>query len=244
MQNPNASSVSLNSEQDALMERKLAEFAAGIGHELNNPLASIGGRVQLLMKTTKDEQLRRDLADIYSEVRRAGDLIADIRLYACPPVPVLDRVNVVELLRNVVNSYSQLCSEKNIRLEFPQPLSSPVIKADYSQMNVLFSALIRNSMEALENDSRDFDKRIDVSVELVENDVEITVSDNGPGMSNEEKEHAFDPYYSARQANRGLGFGLCKAKKIAQMHDAIITIHSIPGKGTQVVVKLNTSLTE
>ena len=92
MQKINASSVSLNSDQAVYLERKLAEFAAGIGHELNNPLASIGGRVQLLMKTTKDEQLRRDLSDICSEVRRAGDLIADIRLYACPPVPAFHRV--------------------------------------------------------------------------------------------------------------------------------------------------------
>ena len=239
MQKVNASSVSLNSDQAVYLERKMAEFAAGIGHELNNPLASIGGRVQLLMKTTSDERLRRDLSDIYSEVKRAGDLIADIRLYACPPVPVLDSVNITELLQNVVNSYSQLCAEKNIRLEFSPSLSRLIVKADYSQMNVLFSALIRNSMEALENDSREFDKRIEVSVELVGNVVKTIVSDNGPGMTGEEKEHAFDPYYSARQANRGLGFGLCKAQKIAQMHCAKIAIESNPKEGTSVIVELN-----
>ena len=239
MQKENASFVSLNSDQSVNLERKLAEFAAGIGHELNNPLASIGGRVQLLMKTTKDELLRRDLSDIYSEVKRAGDLIADIRLYACPPVPVFDSVNVTELLQGVVNSFTGLCSEKNIRLEFSKSLSNPIVKADYSQMNVLFCALIRNSMEALENDSREFDKRIAVSVELVGNDAEIIVSDNGSGMTDEEKEHAFDPYYSARQANRGLGFGLCKAQKIAQMHGAKISIESNPGEETRVIVVLN-----
>ena len=221
------------------MERKLAEFAAGIGHELNNPLASIGGRVQLLMKTTKDKQLRRDLSDIYSEVRRAGDLIADIRLYACPPAPVLDNVNVTELLQGVVDSFSKLCSEKNIRLEFSQSASQPIVKADFSQMNVLFSALIRNSMEALDNDSREIDKRIAISIELAESNVKIAVSDNGPGLTEEEMEHAFDPYYSARQANRGLGFGLCKAQKIAQMHGAAIAIESNPGEGARVTVLLN-----
>ncbi len=239
MQKINASSVSLNSDQAVYLERKLAEFAAGIGHELNNPLASIGGRVQLLMKTTSDERLRRDLSDIYSEVKRAGDLIADIRLYACPPVPVLDSVNIAQLLKEVVNSYSQLCAEKNIRLEFSSSLSRLIVKVDYSQMNILFSALIRNSMEALENDSREYDKQIAVSVELVGNDVKMVVSDNGPGMTDEEKEHAFDPYYSARQANRGLGFGLCKAQKIAQLHGAKLTIESNPNKGTSVSVELN-----
>ncbi len=239
MQKINASSVSLNSDQEVYLERKLAEFSAGIGHELNNPLASIGGRVQLLMKTTSDERLRHDLSDIYSEVKRAGDLIADIRLYACPPVPVLDSVNITELLQAVVNSYSKLCAEKSIRLEFSPSLSRLIVKADYSQMNVLFSALIRNSMEALENDSREFDKRIAVSVELVGNVVKTIVSDNGPGLTDEEKEHAFDPYYSARQANRGLGFGLCKAQKIAQMHSAKIAIESKPKEGTRVIVELS-----
>lgn len=238
MQKASASSDPLNSDQAVFLERKLAEFAAGIGHELNNPLASIGGRVQLLMKTTSDNQLKRDLADIYSEVRRAGDLIADIRLYACTPVPVLDNLNITQLLQGVVNSFSNLCAEKNIRLEFSKPLSEPIVKADYSQMNVLFSALIRNSMEALENDSRDFDKRITVSVELAGKDVKISVTDNGPGLTNEEKEHAFDPYFSARQANRGLGFGLCKAQKIAQMHGAKIAIESTPNKGASISVKL------
>ena len=238
MQKENASSVSLNSDQAVYLERKLAEFAAGIGHELNNPLASIGGRVQLLMKTTKDEQLRRDLSDIYSEVRRAGDLIADIRLYACPPIPVLDDVCVAKLLQGVVNSFSGLCAEKNIRLNFSQFLFDPIVKADYSQLNVLFSALIRNSMEALENDSREFEKQIAVSVELVGNGVKVIVSDNGPGMTDEEKEHAFDPYYSARQANRGLGFGLCKAHKITQMHGAKMTVDSTPNEGTRVIVEL------
>ena len=237
MQKENASSVSLNSEQAVYLERKLAEFAAGIGHELNNPLASIGGRVQLLMKTTKDECLRRDLADIHSEVKRAGDLIADIRLYACPPVPVMGEVNVTQLLQGVVDSFTQLCSEKNIRLEFAPPLSSPIVTADCSQLNVLFSALIRNSMEALDNDSREFDKRISASVKLAENSVIIIVTDNGPGLTGEEMEHAFDPYYSARQANRGLGFGLCKAQKIAQMHGATITIESNPGEGARVIVE-------
>ena len=238
MQKVNASSVSLNSDQADYLERKLAEFAAGIGHELNNPLASIGGRVQLLMKTTKDEQLRRDLSDIYSEVKRAGDLIADIRLYSCPPVPVLGDVDIIELLQNVVDSYSKLCSEKSIRLELSQSTSKPIVKADSSQLNVLFSALIRNSMEALDNDSREYDKRIAVSIELAGNDVEITVADNGFGMTDEEKEHAFDPYYSARQANRGLGFGLCKAQKITQMHGATISVVSKPNEGTLVIVKM------
>lgn len=239
MQKENASSVSMNSEQEVYLERKLAEFAAGIGHELNNPLASIGGRVQLLMKTTSDEQLRRDLSDIYSEVRRAGDLIADIRLYACPPVPVLEDVNITELLQGVVNSFTRLCSENSIRLKYSKSGSQPIVKADYSQMNVLFSALIRNSIEALENDGLEFEKQISVSVELHGNDVEIIVSDNGPGLTDEEMEHAFDPYYSARQANRGLGFGLCKAKKIAQMHGANISIKSNSNEGARVIVELN-----
>ena len=93
-------------------------------------------------------------------------------------------------------------------------------------------------MEALENDSREFEKQIAVSVELVGNGVKVIVSDNGPGMTDEEKEHAFDPYYSARQANRGLGFGLCKAHKITQMHGAKIVIDSTPNEGTCVIVEL------
>lgn len=240
MQKTSANSDSLNSEQTACLERKLAEFAAGIGHELNNPLASIGGRVQLLMKTAANEQLRRDLADIYSEVKRAGDLIADIRLYACPPQPVWESVNIAHVLQKTLDFYSPQCVGKNIhlKLELPSGADNLTIEADESQMHVLFSAIVRNAFEALENDSREFEKNILVSATALPETVTVSVSDNGPGLTDVESEHAFDPYFSGRQANRGLGFGLCKAKRIVQMHGGTIAIESTLKAGTRVVVEL------
>ncbi len=222
----------------------LAEFAAGIGHELNNPLASIGGRVQLLMRSTTDPQLRRDLAEIISEVRRAGDLIADIRLYACPPEPVFTCFNLSDCLSKTANGFHDIVSSLDIGLTLDLPANPVEISADYSQINVLFQALIRNSIEALsvaETDKGSSEnlsqfnsskKQIAVLLKELPDKIIVCVSDNGPGITPEQQPHIFDPYYSARQANRGLGFGLCKAFKIAQMHKAVISVESEPNVRT------------
>lgn len=227
----------------------LAEFAAGIGHELNNPLAIINGRVQLLSRQTKDVQTLRDLAEIQAAVFRAAEMIADIRLFACPPEPNFQKTDLADVLNQLTSVFTSYSQRQSVALAINGTGAPFWVDADASQLAVLFQAIVRNSYEAIGENGT-------VAVTLSPNAADglsdglseslseslpdagacciVTVEDNGPGLSPYEAEHAFDPYFSARQANRGLGFGLCKAYRIVQMCNGRILIQSKPGVGTTV----------
>ncbi len=243
VQEPSNAPFAFQPDQNKL--DSLAEFAAGIGHELNNPLAIINGRVQLISRQTKDVQTLRDLAEIQAAVFRAAEMIADIRLFACPPEPNFQKTDLADVLNQLTSVFASYSQRQSVTLTIQGTAAPFWVDADASQLAVVFQAIVRNSYEAIGEDGT-------VSVTLSANAADIpsevpsevpsdagacccvTVEDNGPGLSPEDAEHAFDPYFSARQANRGLGFGLCKAYRIVQMHSGRIQIQSKPGVGTTV----------
>lgn len=222
--------------QETLEAEKLAamaEFAAGAGHEINNPLAIIGGRAQLFLREETDPERRRELALINAQVKRAHEMIADMRLFARPPQPERTAVELVGLVDAMIADLAPQASEQCVtlaRLGDPGPLE---IEADPAQLNVALRAMCRNALEAIGRDGR-----IEISLNRQADAVEIRVSDNGPGMSPEVRRHIFDPYYSSRQAGRGLGLGLSKCWRIVTLHGGRISVASEPGQGATFTIAL------
>jgi C4-dicarboxylate-specific signal transduction histidine kinase len=106
----------------------------------------------------------------------------------------------------------------------------PELTADRAQLGVLICHLLRNGCEALRGASRS--GAVVVSGRAVEDCVELTVEDNGPGLGSAEVlRHAFDPFYSGRSAGRGLGFGLCVSWRIVRQHGGAICLENLPSGG-------------
>jgi signal transduction histidine kinase len=211
----------------------MAEFAAGAGHEINNPLAIIGGRAQLLLKDEKDPERRRELALMIAQVKRAHEMIADIRLFARPPKSEPKNFDLIELVdRAVADLTPQFVEQASTirRTGHDGPLE---IEADPAQMNVALRAMCRNALEAIRHDGH-----IEIHVEGSDQEVVLRVSDDGPGISPKERPHLFDPFYSSRQAGRGLGTGLSKCWRIITGHGGTIDVESEPGKGATFTVTL------
>lgn len=106
--------------QETLETEKLAamaEFAAGAGHEINNPLAIIGGRAQLFLREETDPERRRELALINAQVKRAYEMIADMRLFARPPRPELASVELAGLVDAVIADLAPQGAEQGITIE-------------------------------------------------------------------------------------------------------------------------------
>jgi len=222
--------------QETLETEKLeamAELAAGAGHEINNPLAIIAGRAQLLLKDETDPERRRELAVMNAQVKRAHEMIADMRLFARPPRPELRQVDLAALVDGLLAEIGPQAAERGITLQRsgdPGPLE---IEADPAQLSVAVHALCRNAMEAIGRVGR-----IEVALGGTEQVVELRVSDDGPGILPEHRRHLFDPFYSARQAGRGLGLGLSKCWRIAASHRGRITVDSRPGEGAVFTILL------
>jgi signal transduction histidine kinase len=201
---------------DALLRAKLeamAEFAAGAGHEINNPLAAISGRAQLLLKDETDPERRRHLITIGAQALRIRDMIGDAMLFARPPEPQPQAVCVSDALERVQQSLAESLDHRQLSIGGARD-ADVVLQADPTQLEIVLSELLRNAIRFAPAGST-----IDVDVHRSESEsATIIVRDRGPGLSEIDREHLFDPFYSGRQAGRGLGFGLPKCWRIVTLH--------------------------
>lgn len=210
----------------------LAEFAAGAGHEINNPLATIIGRAQLLLKGEKDPQRRQMLQSIGAQAYRVRDMIGDTMLFARPPKPELGLVILANAVETAVARLTdQLSSSRcTVATQFPTDLA---LTADPTQLAIVLSELLRNSIQALQPEGGAIQIR---ATGTGENLAQIEIEDHGRGFTATERIHAFDPFFSGRQAGRGLGFGLPKCWQIIRLHGGSIEIHSPTGGPTIVKI--------
>jgi signal transduction histidine kinase len=203
-------------DDDALLAVRLealAEFAAGAGHEINNPLAAISGRAQMLLKTETDPERRRHLLTIGAQALRIRDMIGDVMLFARPPIPEPQPVNLKQRLDEVLMAFSDDLAESQLIVEQSHDCDT-FVHADETQLNVVLSELLRNAIRFSPADST---IRIETKNQTPEFST-IVIFDDGPGLSEMDREHLFDPFYSGRQAGRGLGFGLSKCWRIVTLH--------------------------
>lgn len=222
----NLNPVSESRLRDLKLEA-MAEFAAGAGHEINNPVATIAGRSALLLKTETDPERRRILETIGGQAYRIRDMIGDAMTYARPPEPILQEFNPAAEVAPIVNSLKQQFPQKKVDVE--SSLDESVrLTADREQFRVVVSCLIKNSVEAIDQEGvirvelgRASEER-DQPSGPAESHIRFSVSDNGVGLSETERKHLFDPFYSGRQAGRGLGFGLSKCWQILRLHGGTI----------------------
>ncbi len=231
----------LPSDLRALLEQEkleaLAEFAAGAGHEMNNPLAVISGRAQLLLRNETDPERRRELAIIHTQALRVHEMIADLMLFARPPQAMLATVDLTALCRRLLAELAAEAAERKIAFA-AQIEESLQLAADATQLAVALRALLDNALEAIGREGQ-----ITLTCRAVADPadpamIELLVSDSGPGISPDVRRHLFDPYFSGRPAGRGLGLGLCKCWRIVTNHGGQIDVDSEPGQGATFRIRL------
>jgi len=218
----------LNSIEAILTGAKLealAEFAAGAGHEINNPVATIVGRSQLLLSQELDPNRTQALQIIGGQALRIRDMIADVMLFARPPHPRPEFHNLAELIAKAAESQGELIQlrQAELRLQVPGEL---MVWADRTQMLVLLSSLVRNCLESTDQTGLEIQVTAVSQTKQDQGWVLMSIVDNGPGIPPLVREHLFDPFFSGRQAGRGLGFGLSKCWRIVQMHGGNIDVQS------------------
>jgi signal transduction histidine kinase len=214
----------------------MAELAAGAGHEMNNPLAVISGRVQLFLRDEQDPERRRELAVLNTQSLRVHEMIADMMLFARPPRPRIEQVELSPLIDRLLAEMSPLAQERSITLVRAVDAGPLLVAADPAQLMVALRAMCDNALRAIGRDGR-----IEIGARMAapgDGRVEIIIRDDGPGIAPEVRRHLFDPFYSGRSAGRGLGMGLAKCWRIVTNHGGRIAVRGDIDRGAEFTIDL------
>ncbi|HYO25713.1 MAG TPA: HAMP domain-containing sensor histidine kinase [Lacipirellulaceae bacterium] len=224
--------------QEALQRAKLdalKELAYGASHEINNPLANIAARAQSLLRDEADAERRRALEAIHQQALRAHEMISDLMLFARPPQLQPRPTEVGAILEQLRAELAPEFASRDILFTLAADPPPPPISADSVQLAVAIKALLVNSMQAIGRDGR---VEATARVEPAQGVLAVAVRDSGPGIPERVREHMFDPFYSGREAGRGLGFGLSKCWRIVQLHGGRVQVRDAPEGGALIAIEL------
>lgn len=214
----------------------IARMAAGAAHELNNPLAVISARAQMLLDADVDERTLSSLKAIRDQASRASEIVTELlrlsRPRAAAPQPLL-----LGEWANRIRQYWQ--GRFNID---PDDITIRVVDADarmfadIDQLNEAATEIAANSLASA--GSENLRLLINSESRATDETLVVSIGDNGAGMTPEVLRHALDPFYSERPAGRGRGLGLCKAAALIEANGGRIWIESAEGRGTTVFLAL------
>jgi signal transduction histidine kinase len=214
----------------------VAEMASGTAHEINNPLAVISGRAQLILTQSEDPELARSMRIIVEQTKMASGIVTDLMGFAKPAPPqalVQTLHDMLEMLCQHWRTTFKL-DEHQLTLSVNDP--QVTVYVDLDQLREILTALVTNSVEATSSETLRL--QVNSPSSLSDETVRIVIRDNGVGMTRDVLEHALDPLYSSRPAGRGRGLGLSRAYRLAEINGGRLWLESTPGQGTTVTLEL------
>jgi two-component system NtrC family sensor kinase len=248
----------LKRSQDLLLRQEklasLGRLAAGVAHELNNPLNNVAGFIEALQRRSQAQELLACqafkefptfLTMAQREADRAASIVRRLLDFARQREPAFDVVDLGRLIAETLAFVDQQAALSNQRIVV-EPLPGPVqIEADAQMLQQLLLSLVSNALDAIEGGG---EVRIAVQVQDKgqerkgqEESVEISVADNGYGIPSEHVPKIFDPFFTTKEVGKGTGLGLPICQSIVEQHAGSIEVKSEGiGQGTTVIVRLPT----
>jgi putative nucleotidyltransferase with HDIG domain len=212
----------------------LAEMAAGVAHELNNPLSVISGRAQLLAQTETDEQRKRDLAQIHDNVAEASGIIDDLMSFAEPSSPRPARTSVRQIIEEAVDLAGRKSETEHVNTQIRVDDEVGDVTVDSAQVVSALANVIANAIESYADNMGP----VKITAEPSGHKVRLEISDLGCGMDAETLRKATHPFFSAKPAGRKRGMGLAYATRLIQLNQGALQIESHPAQGTTVTITL------
>jgi PAS domain S-box-containing protein len=232
-------------EEALYQAEKLAavgRLAAGIAHELNNPLGNIIGYAKLLLQSGNlGDWEREKLSVIIEQAQKGSDIIRGLLEFSHQRPLELREVNINNSIERVVlSSMESLFKIGNIRVKKEFNLIPPVM-ADEKQIEQVFYNIILNAVQALEGRSEGC---IEINTMNLNSSVQVSIKDNGPGIPKEHLSLIFDPFFTTKPPGKGTGLGLSICSEIIKKHGGSIWVESRPGEGAvfNILLPLRMSL--
>jgi len=216
----------------------IGTLAAGIAHEVNNPLNAILLTAECMLRINRandDPELKNALRTISQEAQRGGRIVQSVLQFTREEKSARSSCDLNAIAQNAVEltrSYVRIPAALSVTFELTNPLSA--VLANATELEQVVVNLVKNAAEAAEGD-------VHVLIqtrEAVNSGVELVVKDDGPGIPEDEQSRIFDPFFSRRRNSGGVGLGLSLCHRIIDDHGGAISVAGKPGEGTKFTIWL------
>lgn len=203
----------------------VGQLAAGVAHEIRNPLTSIKGYAEFLQLDEKNPERLEFLDIILEELDRVNSIVEEFMVLAKPKAANLEEKNIVPIIQNVLNLLSFEARKKHVRLLFNTDHEIIQVECDEDRLKQVFLNLVKNGIEAMPNGGD-----LSVFVNVRNSKVEISIQDSGIGIPQEKIKKLGEPFFTTKE--NGNGLGLMVTFKIIESHNGSVYIESEVDKGT------------
>lgn len=229
-------------ENSLLQAGKLAaigQLAAGVAHEINNPLTAINANAQMLKMVIPPQDDKYEAVEL---IARAGDRATNVvrglldyarqNQYSFDPGDVNQSIHQALRLVSYQLRSSEIEVEKHLNDELPR------VRASWEHLKTVWLNLLINARDALQGRSGQRSIEIETRLAPAGDHVQVLFTDNGVGLSSAEAAHIFEPFYTTKEPGQGTGLGLATSQRIVQQHGGDIEVVSRPGQGSTFIVRL------
>jgi signal transduction histidine kinase/HD-like signal output (HDOD) protein len=216
----------------------IGEMAAGAAHEMNNPLAVISGRSELLAMCLEDPKLKGMARLVHEQSHRLSQIITDLMDFAKPVPPEPVESDLAEIMGQAINDAKVRAESTDTKIEVMLQ-DTPRVVVDAKQVAAALSEVVANALQAIEPGKGHVS--IAGAFDPYSQNVVVTINDDGCGMDEATLKRAFDPFYSFKPAGRRRGMGLARAMRWIESSGGSIRLESRPNKGTRAIVLLPAS---
>ncbi|MBC2703213.1 ATP-binding protein [Desulfobacula sp.] len=218
----------------------IGRLASGVAHEINNPLAIINQKTGLIVdlftlreEFSSDKRLVPLTNDVLDAVKRCGNITRRLLDFARHMEPSIETVNIEKVIEQVLAFHRKEAKHRCITISVDNPDSIPGFKCDRGSLQQIFLNLVSNAFAAMENNGR-----LDIGINFKKKNVIITVADNGCGISDDDINNVFEPFYSSKDKHWGTGLGLSITYGLVKEIGGDIMVKSSLGKGTLFTLTL------
>ena len=226
-----------NEEQIIRTQRlaSIGELVSGVAHEINNPLTGIIGFAELVLEKNVPDDIKEDIAIIHHEAKRAAGVIENLLTFARKHKPKKQLININSIVARVLRLRAYEHKVSNIQVTTHFATNLPAVMADASQLQQVFLNIIINAEHAMADTGG---KNLIIGTRRIGDTIQLTFTDDGPGISPENMSHIFDPFFTTKELGKGTGLGLSVCHGMITEHGGRIYAESKPGKGATFVVEL------
>lgn len=213
----------------------LGQLAAGIAHEVNNPLGGIVMYSHILREELKREENRETVEKIAKEADRCKRIVKGLLDFARQTKPERTESNINHILNEVIALLEHQAIFHNIEIRREHARSLPLVDVDVAQMQEVFMNLVLNAAQAMAGKGM---LTTVTALSADERSIEVEIRDTGPGIPRKDIDKIFEPFFTTKEVGRGTGLGLAIAYGIVERHHGSIWVESESGRGTSFFVRI------